>query len=114
MSFHLPSLSGFRLPNCLAHPTPSPSKLTFTQRQTPRPSTNINIPMDQYVPAPVSLTQMQTCPLIHRKYVSEKEQGLPHPTERGIVQKEVSLFFPLEKSQTFGEKIGQNEYKEER
>lgn len=31
-----------------------------------------------------------------------------------MVQKEVSLFFPWEKLQTFGEKIGQNKYKEER
>ena len=49
MGFHQPSLFGFRLPNCPAHPTPSPSKFTFTQRQTPRPSTNINTPMDRYM-----------------------------------------------------------------
>lgn len=57
---------------------------------------------------------MQTCPLTHRKYGNGNEKSLPHPSERGIVQKEASLFFPLEKLQTFGEKIGQNKYNGER
>lgn len=42
--------------------------------------------------------------------VNEKEKSLSHP----LVQKEVFLFFPLEELQTFGEKIGQDKYKEER
>jgi hypothetical protein len=59
---------------------------------------------------------MQTCPLTHKKIWEQEREKSPSPLrERDSTEKEkVSLSFPLEKLQTFGEKIGQNKYEGER